>query len=333
MRDHFPLPAQQPNPADVGENDDDGDWIGRLIVLRSLPDDPSLPERNHLIHVTEFEQLDDALVLEAGAPTPYTRIAWDASEALPFELHLPSTTALANIVPASAGETFFDYFVIGRGANGALPDQVTHAVERAGICNELTEERTVTYLHSLSASETLGLGWLGELRKAAPEIELLEADPATLDPLVPPREWTFTPSLLEAGSQERFFTLENGTWKTIFEVERFGQFVRHEDYASQAGFTIRFGDGEFGVTPPEQTVFRARYLYGRRQERQSSQRHHHADRRSEFHYSAAAHPCGDRERRNESVRHHHRHRSGRRGLGQTARARSLPRRNISCGAR
>ena len=115
LRDHFPLPAQQPNPADVGENDDDGDWIGRLIVLRSLPDDPSLPERNHLIHVTEFEQLDDALVLEAGAPTPYTRIAWDASEALPFELHLPSTTALANIVPASAGETFFDYFVIGRG--------------------------------------------------------------------------------------------------------------------------------------------------------------------------------------------------------------------------
>ena len=262
LRDHFPLAVQQPNPAVVGENDDDGDWIGRLIVLRSLPDDPSLPERNHLIHVKEFEQLDDALVLEAGAPTPYTRIAWDAAEALPFELHLPSTTALANIVPASAGETFFDYFVIGRGANGTLPEQVTHAVERAGICNELTDERTVTYLHSLSASETLGLGWLGALRKAAPEIELLEADPATLDPLVPPREWTFTPSLLEAGSQERFFTLENGTWKTIFEVERFGQFVRHEDYASQAGFTVRFGDGEFGVTPPEQTVFRARYRTG-----------------------------------------------------------------------
>ncbi len=262
LRGHFPLAAQQPNPADVGEGDDDGDWIGRLLVLRSLPDDPSLPERNHLIRVTETEQLVDALVLDGGAPTPYTRIAWDAAEGLPFELHLPSTAALANIVPASAGETFLDFFVIGRGANGALPGEVTHTVEREGICNELTGERPVTYLHSLRESEALGLGWLGKLREAAPEIELLETDPATLDPLVPRREWNFTPSLLEAGSQERFFTLENGTWKTIFEVERYGQVVRHEDYANQAGFTVRFGDGEFGVTPPEQTVFRARYRTG-----------------------------------------------------------------------
>lgn len=259
LRGHVPLVAQQPNPASVGEHDDDGDWIGRLLVLRSLPDDPSLPERNHLVRVTEVEQRDDELVLEAGAPTPYTRVAWDAAQALPFELHLPSTTALANIVPASAGATFIDYFVIGRSANGVLPAEVTHAVERAGICNELTGERPVTYLHSLSASETLGLGWLGKLRNAEPEIELFEVDPATLDPL---REWKFTPSLLEAGSQERFFTLENGTWKTIFEVERFGQVVRHEDYASQAGFTVRFGDGDFGVTPPEQTVFGARYRTG-----------------------------------------------------------------------
>lgn len=262
LRGHFPLAAQQPNPADVGENDDDGDWNGRFLVLRSLPDDPALPERNHLVRVTEIESLNDELVLEAGAPTPYTRVVWDTAQALPFELHLPSTTALGNMVPASAGATFIDHFVIGRGANGSLPEEVTHAVERAGICNELTGERPVTYLHSLSASETLGLGWLGELRNAVPEIELLEADPATLDPLVPRREWTFTPSLLEAGSQERFFTLENGTWKTIFEVERFGQVVRHEDYASQAGFTVRFGDGEFGVMPPEQTVLRARYRTG-----------------------------------------------------------------------
>jgi hypothetical protein len=226
LRGHFPLAAQQPNPADVGGNDDDGDWIGRLLVLRSLPDDPSLPERNHLVRVTEVEQRDDELVLEAGAPTPYTRVAWDTAQALPFELHLPSTTALANIVPASAGATFVDHFVIGRSANGTLPGEVTHAVERAGICNELTSERAVRYLHALSASETLGLGWLGELRRALPEIDLLEADPATLDPLVPRREWTFTSSSARGRSQERFFTLENGTWKTIFEVERFGQVMR-----------------------------------------------------------------------------------------------------------
>ena len=257
---HFPEVAQQPLPADVQANDDDGDWVGRLLVLRSLPDDPSLPERNHLVRVTEVQPLDDELLLTSGAPTPYTRIAWDASEALPFELHLPSTVALANIVPATAGETFTEFFAIGR--NGASSGDATPAVEREGICNELTGERAVTFLHSLAATETLGLGWRGELRTAAPEIELLEADPVTLLPISPAREWIFFPSLLDAASQELAFTLENGTWKTIFEVERFGRFVRHEDYASQSGFTVRFGDGEFGMPPPEQTVFQVRYRTG-----------------------------------------------------------------------
>ncbi len=260
LSSHFPEAAQQPLPAEVLPKDDDGDWIGRLLVLRSLPDDPSLPERNHLVHITEVEQLEDALVLTSGAPTPFTRIAWGASEALPFELYLPSTTALANIVPATAGETFTEFFRIGRYA--ASPGDAAAAVEREGICNELTEVRAVTYLHSLTATETRGLGWRGELRKAAPEIELLEADPVTLLPLASDREWNFFPSLLDAASQVPAFTLENGTWKAVFEVERFGRFVRHEDYANQAGFTLRFGDGEFGMSPPEQTVFRVRYRTG-----------------------------------------------------------------------
>src|SRR4029077_19580964 len=110
LSSHFPEAAQQPLPAEVLPKDDDGDWIGRLLVLRSLPDDPSLPERNHLVHITEVEQLEDALVLTSGAPTPFTRIAWGASEALPFELYLPSTTALANTVPATAGETLTEFF-------------------------------------------------------------------------------------------------------------------------------------------------------------------------------------------------------------------------------
>jgi Baseplate J-like protein len=257
---HFPESAQQPLPADVHAKDDGGDWAGRLLVLRSLPDDPSVPERNHLVHVTEVEQLEDALVLTSGVPTPYTRIAWDASEALPFELFLPSTTALANIVPATAGETFTEFFRIGR--NVASSEDIAVAVEREGICNELTEVRAVTYLHSLTATEARGLGWRGELRKAAPEIELLEADPVTRLPFTPEREWIFFPSLLDAASQDRAFTLENGAWKTVFEVERFGRFVRHVDYASQAGFTLRFGDGEFGMLPPDQAVFRARYRTG-----------------------------------------------------------------------
>ena len=75
----------------------------------------------------------------------------------------------------------------------------------------------------------------------------------------PSRKWKFLPSLLDAASRERAFTLENGIWRTIFEVERFGRTFAHADYASQNGFTIRYGDGEFGLPPAEQSVFRVRY--------------------------------------------------------------------------
>ena len=133
------------------------------------------------------------------------------------------------------------------------------SVEREGPLNELTGERPVTYLFSLKESESRGLGWRGELRKAQPEIELLEVEPDTLDPVSPPAEWFFLPSLLEATAQDNDFTLENGIWRTIFEVERFGRTFAQADYATQNGFTIRFGDGEFGLPPSEETVFRVRY--------------------------------------------------------------------------
>jgi len=115
------------------------------------------------------------------------------------------------------------------------------------------------YLFSLGETEKRGLGWRGELRRAAPEIELVEVEPDTLNPSTPLREWTFLPTLLEATSRDRAFTLENGTWRAIFEVERFGRTFTHHDYASQNGFTIRYGDGEFGLPPAEQSVFRVQY--------------------------------------------------------------------------
>ena len=95
-----------------------------------------------------------------------------------------------------------------------------------------------------------------ELRKAEPEIEVLEVQPDTLTPL---RTWRYLPSLLDAGSGENAFTLENGIWRTIFEVERFGRTFAHADYASGNGFTIRYGGGEFGLPPAEKSVFRVRY--------------------------------------------------------------------------
>ncbi len=258
LQDHFP-DSQLPNPGDVGEGDDNGQWVGRLLLLEATPDDPSLPVRCHLVHITEFGQGEDPLVLDGGLPVPFTRVAWDASEATPFELLLEATTACVNILPATAGETHTGYFAIGSIPDNADERVTGVSVEREGPCNEFTGERPVIYLFSLTESESRGLGWRGELRRAEPEIELLEVEPDTLNPVTPTREWNFLPSLLEATSRDRAFTLENGIWRTIFEVERFGRTFAHADYASQNGFTIRFGDGEFGLPPAEQSVFRVRY--------------------------------------------------------------------------
>jgi Baseplate J-like protein len=256
---HFP-DAQLPDPDDVHEGDDDGRWIGRTMLLEATPEDPSLPVRRHVVRIAKFEQGTDPLILDKkGQLVRFTRVAWDASEATPFELLLEATTACANILPATAGETHTEFFAIGSIPDNAAEEVGAVSIEREGPCNELTGQRPVTYLFSLSESEKRGLGWRGVLRKAEPEIELLEVEPDTLDPISPPREWEFLPSLLDASSQESAFTLENGIWRTIFEVERFGRTFAHADYASQNGFTIRYGDGEFGLPPAEQSVFRVRY--------------------------------------------------------------------------
>lgn len=261
LRGHYPI-GQLPLPADIldPDHDDDGEWIGRQMLLESRPDDPSLPVRKHLVRITQIERDEDPLCLdESNQPIPFTRVAWATAEATPFALPLATTTACLNLLPATAGETRQQHFAIGRIPGSASAQLTAVALEREGPGNELTGERPVIYLHSLPPTETAGLGWLGILRRAQPEIELLEVAPDTLDPLVPERHWTYLPSLLEARPRDNAYTLENGTWRTIFEVERLGRRFAHADYASQNGFTLRFGDGEFGVRPAVETVFRVRY--------------------------------------------------------------------------
>ena len=64
LRGHFPDKTQLPDPIDVEKGDDDGQWVGRLMVLESTPEDPSLPVRRHLVRITEFEQDEDPLCLD-----------------------------------------------------------------------------------------------------------------------------------------------------------------------------------------------------------------------------------------------------------------------------
>jgi predicted phage baseplate assembly protein len=75
-------------------------------------------------------------------------------------------------------------------------------------------------------------------------------------------EWTWERSLLTANATDTVFALEDGTWRRIITFRHKGQDIPHQDYATGAGFSLRFGDGVFGRTPPRGTAFEVRYRLG-----------------------------------------------------------------------
>jgi hypothetical protein len=207
----------------------------------------------------------DPLSLDASKnPIAITRIKWEDAQALPLEMCLSDMVVHGNIVFATAGETIREFFTIG--TNQDIPAQVAQrvgrALERQGPLDEIACRRSVTFLYSLKQTETRGLGWLGELHNAEPEVELQEVKAANLQPLTTPQIWQWQRTLLDARGFEDAFTLDDGTWRRIIGFRRIGEVIEHVDYVSGSGFTIRFGDGEFGRTPPDKTVFRVRYRTG-----------------------------------------------------------------------
>lgn len=249
----FPQPAHLPPGAVPGDF-----WIGRPIVIRTDPADPAEPRRRFLVHITEVEVTADPLILQGTppAPTSITRIAWRPEEALAFELCLPDATVRGNIVPATAGETFIEFFAIADNGAVAPADRtrVAIAVERQGPLNEIDGTRPPIFLQSLPETETRGLGRLS----GRPEVAIEEVDP-TLTPVVAAPPWFWRASLIEARSDDEIFTLDDGTWRRVIGFDRAGETIVHVDRASGRGMTIRFGDGEFGRIPSDGMLFRVRY--------------------------------------------------------------------------
>jgi hypothetical protein len=255
LHQRIPQPEQLPGNADSGTF-----WVGKWLLLKTDPEDPSLPARRHLVRVVEVEHTTDPLCLDKNSnPLEMTRIKWEDEQALPCEMCLGDMVVRGNLVYATAGETITEFFTIGTSPNipPTLAENHDRAVERQGALNDVTCERSVTFLYSLKQTETSGLGWLGDLRDARPEIELQE-----VHPLVSPQLWEWKRTLLDAQGFEDAFTLDDGTWRRIIGFRRGGEVVEHVDYASGLGFTIRFGDGEFGRIPPDGTVFQVRYRTG-----------------------------------------------------------------------
>jgi hypothetical protein len=235
--------------------EDPDTWLaqpgGKWLLLRQDEDvAANVPARRVLVRLVWVgEPEEDALLGE-----DFIRVRWETPT--PFELDLNFTVVRANLLPATAGERVVEEFTIG-----PSPLDVPATVERQGPLDAVTGERTPIHLYSMRQTERFGLGWLGEdLRAAVPEVLLTEITAAG------DVEWSWVRQILDARPSDRQFTLDDGIWRRIIEFHRIGTTIVHEDYAAGTGFTVRFGDGEFGRIPErhedEDNVFRATYRLG-----------------------------------------------------------------------
>lgn len=224
---------------------------GRMLVLHEDPSDGAEPKR-HLVIVTGVELIDDEL-----AGFDITRIEWSVEQALPCPMVIADMSVKGNVVPATAGETFVEWFTI-RG-----DDSAPRVIERDGPLDAVASTRAPVFRYSPSHCEALGLGWLGALTASAPQIELQEVDTVGSLEWDVQRLWNWRRTLLDSIADDEHFTVEDGTWRRIVGYRQpTGDDIVHRDWAANAGYTIRFGDGEFGLTPADGTIFRVTYRSG-----------------------------------------------------------------------
>lgn len=245
-------------------------WIGRKILIETRPTAPDEPQRRALVEIdAAVEVAQDLLSTDGlGNPLTVTRLHWRAEDALPFELNLTIAHVCANVVPATAGLTAVDHVAVDSPPAGHT--EVPTTIERQGPRDPDTGARAIIHRRSLPLSDRRGLGWLFAEDPPPlgafpiPEILVEEVQPDSGPPsgFATGDLWRFQREILRADELDRAFTIEPGTWREIIGFDRLGKRIAHEDYAADAGATLRFGDGTFGRRPADDTVFRLTYRTG-----------------------------------------------------------------------
>ena len=244
-------------------------WVGRRMAIMSEPADTSAQRQAAIVTVAEVERTTDPLIESGGGPTEITRIRW--LEPLPFAAPTDTLFADLNVVAAAAGAETVEMFRVGsddamRARHAALNEAQIDAllalprmVEREAPFDPDTDSRGRILRCGLIAAETANLGWDGP---GAPRlrVEQLLPDTLTVDPAAP--GWVYFPDLIASDANDFAFTMEEGTWREVQKWRLpFGEF-NHLDYASNSGWTVRFGGGGFGRGPETGDVVQVTYDTG-----------------------------------------------------------------------
>ncbi len=224
---------------------------GYPILVQTNPLDPSDPAMRVFVHLLDVTESTDPLTGDA-----ISRLRWDTPT--PYPMDKTALEVRGNLLPATAGATQPRFaFSIGASADPAAP--ATRAVVRRGA------NGVPIYRVTLPGSEDAALAFVrdasrGGLR-AEVRLRLAENIGGVWEPVVT-EEWDWRASLLGASSSTSFdphWTLDDGSWGRVVGFPITGGEWEHADYRSGTGMTIRFGDGEFGMLPPDGAVFVADY--------------------------------------------------------------------------
>lgn len=220
-------------------------------VLLQTPGKDGIKGHSHFARIVDFDDDTDPLL-----GVSLTRIHWDADDALPFEMSLRTLEVSLNIVFATAGKTNkIEFTAVSEVGSPDLVDTTKEitVVRESGIRDEESLAPLTYHLFGIPSTDEQGLGFLGSsLRSTTPETRLYSDATQT--------EWHYRRSLIGTTAEDEVFTLEDGIYRAI---RRFytpnGTFV-HRDYATGRGYSLRFGEGQFGLKPAG--TFTLRYRTG-----------------------------------------------------------------------
>ena len=226
--------------ADISFDDRSRTPAGKWMLLQTNPVDPAVRARVWMVRVIKVEDVDDLVI---GAPI--THLVWEHAQATPFEIDMTFLEIHGNLLPATAGATIRNTRFI----TGPSDDPLDHpsTVERNG------RDASLIHRFSLPGSDLKPAAWLGDKPEdAVPEVRLRQVHKVGNNWLpVPNATWNWRRALIgevSAQPNDTVFTLDDGFWRRIVGYQRIGTEIMHRDYASDAGKTIRFGDGVFGLT-------------------------------------------------------------------------------------
>ena len=255
---------------------------GRQALILSDPADAAEGRKAWPVTITGVEQMTDPLILTSGSPTLVLRLSWDASEAVPFDLPVDGLALALNVGVVTAGEKVTEYARAGDDGDlltafaGKPPEvlwrlkQLPRLIEREGPVQLDSGVRSRIQRIGLAASETEALRFPGPNGPDPVAVSLLAA-PASFSMPLPIAQADFmalfsvaapidyVPDLLDVDGDQLAFSLEPGTWRTVRTYQRMGGDFGFRDYAANAGWTVKFAFGDFGIGPADGSLLKIEY--------------------------------------------------------------------------